>query len=958
MTTSTGTTSTSLPDADLGSIKGLIRDLRGKKHHPGVVAVAAVPVWSGTDEITLDGQRVRIAAARSVLAIRDAIRSRPDTDWLVVLTDQPSSSVPSGVAEHLVTNRLLNLDPFPLLRTAFAASEQEFGLLGDKNSIARAMLRELGERPTPAPGGVLTNDHVFAELARTRFGLDPVDFTPHHVAVWSVNPIGTQKYSSWSATADPVLVDQFLDWLSRRLGDLGPVLITTWRVQGPAQIVPLGLIAGLTAGAAVAADDSADVVTRVRTRLEMKIGNAVLAENQLASWSAVAGLAVAAAPDPSSALTAAQAWVPDLQAERLVVRSDMLPSALALRVTAFARELAGASTGRTSDLAGVENAWAAVRAHRDAQVDTAKAPRDVRVGAAALRLLRRLAMPWPQPETLVDWLNEYRDDLSWVDGVVNNAYIGAGDPQLAEATHVLVDAARASRAHLDRGFAAVLATAGTERHTGAGTPLYIEDVLDRVIVPLTARPHGATGGALGLSEPARSPVLLVVADGMDVATANDVVADAGRHRPQWQDCVPRDGRPLTTLAVLPTVTKFSRCSLLTGALAAGSQDRERAGFADWLQRHGLRGNGQVLFHKADLDAVSKGHSLAADVRQAVQDTERRTVVACVLNDIDDALDRSDPIGTSWTVESFKHLDALLTEAASVGRTVVLVSDHGHVVERREQPSVQRGDQISARYRAATSGEQAGADEVIVQGERVRTEDHRAVLAVDEQLRYTGLKAGYHGGAALAEACVAVSILVHGAIPTHLELESSPGTPPLWWVLEDVASRGERSDVLDTARTGTPSKPSKPQPSKPKPSKTKPVTTTKAAAATQDSLFDFGSSADASASTQEAADTGVDVYDEVGKLLASDLFAGQFKLYGRTLKRTAIAALLRDAIAGNGLVPLTTVAATFEVKPTQARSVIAWLSQILNIDGVMVIAAQGDEVAVATGLLFEQFGVAG
>ncbi|MDZ4232847.1 MAG: BREX-2 system phosphatase PglZ, partial [Dietzia sp.] len=551
------TASASLPDADLGAIKGLIQDLRGKGHRHGVVAVAAIPVWSGADEMTVDGQRVRIAAAPSVLAIRDAIRLRNSAHWVVILTDQPWSGVPTGVAEHLVTNRLRNLDPFPLLRNAFAASEQEFGLLGDQNVLARAMLREVGDKPTPAPGGVLTNDHVFAELARARFGLAPVDFTPHHVAVWSADPVRTEQYASWSSIADPSLVDQFLGWLSRRLGDLGPVLVDTWREQGPAQIVPLGLIAGLAAASAVAVEDSADAVTRVRTRLEMEIGNVILAENQLAAWGAVASLAVAAAADPSSALTSAEAWVPKLQAGPLVARSDVLPSALSLRITAFAKDLAAvvrlAAAGVAAvELAAVENAWAAVRAHRDARVDTADAPRDVRVGAAALRLLRRNTAQWPRPETLADWLGEYRQDLSWVDSVVNSAYIGAGDPQLADTAHRLIDATRARRARLDREFAAMLAVAGTERQAGANAGLYIEDVLDRVVAPLTARPSGGTGAGLGIGAPSRTPVLLVVADGMDVATSNDVVADAGRGRPQWHDCVPSDEGSLTALAVLPT----------------------------------------------------------------------------------------------------------------------------------------------------------------------------------------------------------------------------------------------------------------------------------------------------------------------------------------------------------------------------------------------------------------------
>ena len=47
-------------------------------------------------------------------------------------------------------------------------------------------------------------------------------------------------------------------------------------------------------------------------------------------------------------------------------------------------------------------------------------------------------------------------------------------------------------------------------------------------------------------------------------------------------------------------------------------------------------------------------------------------------------------------------------------------------------------------------------------------DGRAVLAVDERLRYGPLKAGYHGGGAPAEAVVPVAVLVPGAVPESVD----------------------------------------------------------------------------------------------------------------------------------------------------------------------------------------------
>lgn len=940
------TAATGLPDADLQSIKGIITELRVKKYRPGPIAVPAVPKWSGPEVFTHDGEHVVIATAPSVLAIRDILRRRAETDWLVILTDRPSTEIPSGVLEHLVTGRLCNLDPFLLLRSVFAASTQEFGLLGGKNEIARMVLRELPERPAPAPGGVLTDDHVFSVLASARFGLEQGDITPHHLALWSMNPVDTQRYETWSANAPAPLVDQYLDWLTHRLGELGSVLIATWRRRGPASVVPLGLVAGLVAGPPQPGEDIDDAIPRVRTRLEMAIDVAAVSEAQLASWGALATVAVSAARDAGPALVAAESLVREMHAESLVARSDALPSALVLRLDTFAGRLAEAAQQVTRqlseaiDLTPVENAWAAVCAHRDFQSPTA--PRDVGVGAAGLRLLRRLTAPWPAPTSLAEWLTVYRTDLSWVDNAVNSAHVGADNPTLARANQQLLECVRVRRARLDREFAAVLASAGGHREAGGGAPLYIEDVLQKVVLPLTVREHGGTVPGLGSGAPRRSPVLVIVADGMDVAASNDIVSDAIAHRrPQWVDCVGTDDDgPLTALSILPSVTKFSRCSLLSGSPATGGQDRERSGFAAWLQDNGLLGQGQVLFHKADLDAVSKGHSLAQAVRHAIQDTDNRTVVACVLNDIDDALDRSDPIGTRWSVSSFKHLDALLSEAAAVGRTVVLVSDHGHVVERREQPSVQRGDQSSARYRSA--GVPASDDEVLVEGERVLTEGHRAVLAVDEQLRYTGLKAGYHGGAALAEVCVPVSILVNGSIASHLPLTPSGFAPPSWWDLEHSQSSVSTPVVAVAVQTPAVRSTTNARPDK------------SSVSSGQESLFDFGAASSSAGGLNDGADGAV--VDRVAELLASDLFTTQFRRYGRNLTAASIGELLREAESANGVLPLVKVAGILGLRPSKTRGAIAYLSQIFNIDGVSVIAQQGDDVTIATALLFEQFGV--
>ncbi|GAA4479489.1 BREX-2 system phosphatase PglZ [Rhodococcus olei] len=928
------TTATSLPEADLPGIRTLIGQLRVKGHRHGVLAVAAVPTWSGPDSFDLDGSTVRIRTASSVLAIRDALTERSNFDWVVVLTDRDASELPVGVLEHLTVGRLSNLDPWPALRDLFKANRQEFNLLSLENNAARSALRSLDDTVPPAPGGVLTSDHLFGALAGRNFGLTPDKFTPHQVALWSTDTERTTQFTAWQSRTDASLVEQFYTWLERKLGPLGRTTALVLRSSGPEQLVPLGLVAALiddSASSAAIVPAASNVTGKVSTLLEVELGRHTVTEAEIKVWGNTATLAVAGSDVPDATLRRAEDLVTKLQATALVGRSDVLPSALAPRIARFAAALDAAD--RTPDdtaITAVENAWADVTAHRLARVDGADASRDVRVAAAALRLLRWTRRTDTAPTTLAGWLSSYRADLSWVDGAVDEAFIGADNAVLASTAHRIVTAVRGRRSAHDRAFAALLATSGTYRTMGADAPTYVEDLLDRVVKPLTVRSQGS------MQDARPSPVLLIVADGMSGSAANEVVADAvRRNRPQWQAYIPRDTEPVTVvMAALPTLTEFSRCSLLSGVLDRGGQAQERDGFSAWLAGQGMRGQGPVLFHKADLETVSRGSALAVDVRAAIDDTDHRPVVACVLNDIDDALDRSDPIGTVWTIDRFKRLDALMSAAAAVGRTVVLVSDHGHVVERREQPSVQRGEQVSARYRLAAGVDPATlpADEVFVEGPRVLTDDHRAVLAVDEQLRYTGLKAGYHGGGALAEVAIPVTILVNGAAPSHLGLIEAPAPQPVWW---------------DPTRTTTPTPTVVTTPTKPP---RKPTTKTPSQ---EESLFDFGGTS----TTPSTTTTPVGGRDRVAELLATDLFAQQYKTYGRKMSRDAIAALLRETVDGGGVLPLARAAQILDVKTFRAGPAVQVLAQVLGIDGVVVLSVAGSDLELESAALFEQFGVA-
>jgi hypothetical protein len=939
--------SPALPQADLTQIRWRLQQLQDKRYPGGVVALGARPVWTGPPVIELaDGSRAAIRLGTSVLAIRDALTERAAFDWVVVLTEL-GAELPTGVLEHLLPDsRVIGLDPWPTLRFLFRATRQEFTLLapsvgGSRTQLAYAALRALGAdcddvgALPPAPGGVLTNDHLFAVLAKRAFGIDG-EVGAHQFAVWSMDPAGAEHFSSWSASADPELTGQLLFWVASKIGRLGDVFVEVLRNAGPADIVPLGLVAALlddTAATAAAFPAPNEALVRTRTLLEVHLGGHQLTEEQLIGWGNVATLALADVATDNDVLRRTEHLVGTLGATTLVGRSDVLPAGLAPRISRLAVALKDAALSPDdTDRNRVENAWADVIAHNESHADTRLAPRDVRVAAATIRLWRWRLAAAEQPTGLAQWVDYYRRELAWVDAAVNDAYTGALESVLAQFADSVVTAVRTRRAEQDRAFARLLAGSGAHRETGAHAPLYVEDVLDRIIAPIIAT------RTLALSDHvSRTPVLLVVADGMSAAVASEVVADAlQRHRPQWQECRLVDFDVTAALAVMPTLTEFSRCSLFSGQLQRGQAGEEIRGFKNWLTSHGMAPTGKVLFHKGDLDAVSRGNALASEVRAAVEDTKHRPVVACVLNDIDDALDRSDPIGTTWDVSSFKHLDPLLNAAAAVGRIVVLLSDHGHVPERREQPSAQRGQQVSARYRMADGVDATAvpSDEVLVDGPRVLCDGHRAVLAVDEQVRYTALKAGYHGGASPAEAVIPISILVNGAIPEDLGLETAPLGMPEWWSAQPPVTPLPPSTGRVVPGSG-----------KKKSVRSEPQTA---------ALFDTETLTPAYDSPGVGrVTTGRDVVDE---LLRSPLFNQQFQTFGRYLKRPQVGALVREAIDAGGLLPLVKAAQLLSVKASRVSGAVSLVAQVLNTDGVEVLTINGTDLVLKQALMFEQFGV--
>ena len=943
------------PVATLPVIRALLDEACRKDYHSGVLGVRARPVLPALAEFPHDGTLVKVVACESALAVREAITARDKSGWLVVLTDRGDDDLGAGIRAHLVGNRLRTPDPWEAVRQRFAATGLDPALTSSPahREIATGLLAAVPpEGWPPAPAGVLTRDHALRAVARAHLSFaDPVaDLTS--VLCWTADPGLTEQIADLRDLADHPLTDAVLEWAAGRCGAVGGPVLHLLRAGEARDCVPLGLVAGLLSGAGDSADASRSRIGREGLiRLEPRLGPQApgpVAPAALAAW---AGESAAVIGDLLAGqltrqrgevlLARAGELLATAHGEGIADDSDLLHAGLTRRLAGLADVLRHSITGqaaapdeprvRARDLAGVEEAWARVAAHRLAGTG------DDRITAfhAAVRLVRYLGIATvvrssseaSPVQDLAELAGRYLEQDAWADSAFNDAAAGVGDPDLGAGLGAVLAAVTARRSAHDAAFAAALAsyTAGDQAMTRQGI-VGVEDLLPAVVFPVARH----------------APALLLVLDGMSAANAAEIIASVlGRAAEGWAEALlPGADRRGGALAALPTLTEVSRAALLTGLLAPGGQDAEQRGYERLCRENGIAS--PPIFHKKPLDSSLPGYALPADVAAAIADVTRWPLVTCVLNTIDDALDRADPGGTEWTVAAVRHLLPLLERARYAGRVVVLTADHGHVVERRQGTQRSYPDTSSGRSRSAA--EPAAPGEILVTGDRVVLHGGRAVLAVDERVRFGPLKAGYHGGATPAEAVVPVAVLVGGDVPEGSGLRLAPPQQPAWWA-DPVAA------------WATPAAPSQP-PERAAHRRVVSDPRLRAGPGAAPTLFDLPA---ADTGQPTAAPPGTDGgRDLAGDVIGSPVYAGQRRIAGRVSVsddrvRDLLAALLA---APDGRLGPAQAAIALAVAPVALRGAILHVQRLLNVEGypVLRVDADGATVIVDRPLLCEQFGL--
>lgn len=884
-------------------IRARLKKARDKQYKSGVLGLRAKPSWDG-DAFAYEGTPVTVVACPSVLSLWEAIDQRNPEQWTVVLTSVEDDDLGDSVLAHLLDGRLITPDPWDALRSNFSASTIEPALYrtNDDRAIANGLLTVLSpDAYIPAPGGVLTRDHAMSGVARDVLKIvKDVDVEIDALAVleWSRSQDVADGLVTLSTSGGPELANAFQAWLAGRTVRLrGPVnaLLASNRI---ADLVPLGVVAGLFGES----DGKA---------LGVFLGHYGLSDldvEDLKSWYQDTRGLVTNSLNPQqqqTVLSAAAAIVNELKINEAAAASELLPQGLDARLVTLSDAITAALPNplpaeldsrviSDDSLRDIETHWGHVQQHFLADRD-----HSCRAFGAAVRLARWLATTVAPAQGLALVTDRYVRVDSWVDTALVTARRGADQPILAAALRAVIEVVLTRRAHHDRSFATALADAPTP-------PVQtIENVMHDLVIPIAKK----------------GPTLLLVVDALSIAATNDLVGSTQMEG--WTEIsANQDARRASALAVLPTLTQRSRCSLLCGELREGGAGPERSGFLSLLRDAQLQATGGVpdpIFHKQALDAVPSGAKLASDVRNAIADVTHQPLVAAVLNYVDDTLHHTDPGGTDWNLETITYLGPLLNAAKNAGRTVVITSDHGHIIEYGSSAKVTRANTYGQR----AHGDFTNLDpdrEVVIKGPRVLTETNTVVLAVDETIRYEARNAGYHGGATPAEAIVPVVVLVAAELPEGAT--RVVGAEPLWWYATPVKPQE------------APATPSGKRSRKP----------------AQDGPDLFGGS--------DSQLVAVQRNRLAANVVATKVFTEQLTLAGRIVLQQAQIKDLLQALVDTSAheITLAQAAAALGVATASVNGALMQAKRVLDVEGYEVLRVGNGIVRLDAAVLKEQFGV--
>jgi hypothetical protein len=763
-------------------LRSLVEDKWQRDDDALAVGLHVTSVWRGPAEVEFDFGKARVVHADTVFQVREALLSAERTRGrIVLLTKLQQSDLGNDVVARLARSRLFTIDHWATLSGLFKAKELDRSICDV--AIAQALLdyRPADGYP-PVSAGILDAGTAWKAMCRHVFDMGEREPDLVSLLLWATTKSGAARYSG--------ATDQLKASLRKRLivnlGEAADSILRFVENGAGADAVALAVVCQVVFG-----EGQDPTLDAAAARMEQYHDNKPIPKGIGRALGRAAADAISdldRSEDPRLAqhhLQRADELLRQFLCDEYAYRNRLTLLGYEQKLGRFGDQIVSAvETPSEEALRLCEERQAEIAHHRIAKLG--RRTDQVLRTEMAVRLARWLSQRQPCPETFPGLANCYQREFSFVDWARESICRGEEVSTLTKAYQKLDQAVLARREEFNHAFAKALVN-----WTSVGSKFIgicgVEDVLSNVVAKIVE---------------ADNRVLLVVLDGMSWAVCHELLTDIRQEH--WFEGTLDESSvtPSPVIATVPSVTQYSRATLLSGRLTKGDAAVEKRNFEAHtvLRQVCEKKYPPVLFHKKEVTEGSRG-IVGDDLSKAVLSPNNR-VVGVVINAIDDRLSGAQQIRDHWSINRISPLGALLKLARDSGRVVVLAADHGHVWHRPDARLLD--SEVSTRWRPKADNLHEG--EISITGERVRDEAGQKTIIVPwtETIYYKRQQNGYHGGATPQEMICPLIILTDKS-SAYSGLFPCEYPKPEWWSSAPTATVAvvEPATVFVPVRRGPP-----------------------------------------------------------------------------------------------------------------------------------------------------------
>jgi hypothetical protein len=706
-------------------------------------------------EVEFEFGKATVVRADTVFQVREALLDAERAHKrIVLLTKLHETELGHDVVARLARSKLFPINHWASLCSLFKAKELDRSV--GNADLAQALLESAPpDGYPPVSAGILDAGTVWRAVCRHVFDMGEREPDLVTLLLWATDRTKASRYLAASEGLREVL-------LERMVGNLGEATASIFRFvdsEAGADALALAIVCQVIFGG-----EGMPVLEAAAARIEQYHDNKPISKHVAIVLGRTASDAIAdldRKDDPKLAqhhLQRADELLRQLRCDDQAFRSPLTLLSYEQRLARFGEQIVATLTSGKG-IEESEKRQAAVAEHRRAKLG--QRGEQIARTEMALRLLRWMSTSSSTPSSFSEMVTEYRRELSFVDWAREAICRGEDVPSLTEAYKQLDATIFERRESFNRSFAQALSDWTSTGSTSDGL-IGVERVLEEVVSKTCE---------------ANNSVLLVVLDGMSWAVCHELLEDVRAEH--WFEATLDESSvpPSPVIATLPSITAFSRASLLSGVLTKGDSTVERRNFesSGVLRQVCDKKFSPLLFHKKDATEGARG-SVGDDLSKAIIEPKCR-VVGVVINAIDDRLSNAQQMRDEWSLNRISVLGQILKLARDAGRVVILASDHGHVWHRPDG-LLSAGD-AGSRWRSNSGTPSDG--ELVVSGPRIRDQQDRNIIVVpwSESIYYGRQQNGYHGGVTPQE-MICPLVILRDKASNYSGLFPCEYPKPDWW----------------------------------------------------------------------------------------------------------------------------------------------------------------------------------